>query len=158
VSSLLIESYGSLPSDVRQALVQTYVLLKKKSVISSIEFVGMFICLVLVINSTRSQRLHQTLFPLLSRTTSASLKSFIKQTILTDIKLANVRSKNHKLNRAVQSVLFGMVDRGGGTGVLSHKVKGGQQAGSRVEGDGLPGEEAIWAVVLTNELWTKRIW
>jgi|SRR5882762_1790137 len=43
ISSLLVESYGSLPTEVRQTLVQTYILLKKKNVISSMEFVGAFI-------------------------------------------------------------------------------------------------------------------
>jgi hypothetical protein len=41
--------------------------------------------------------------------TSSSLRAIIRGPILTDIKTANQRSNNHKLKRAVQAMLFGMV-------------------------------------------------
>jgi hypothetical protein len=37
LSSLLLESYGSLPPDIRQNLVQNLVMLRNKGVITSIE-------------------------------------------------------------------------------------------------------------------------
>ncbi|KAI9060466.1 hypothetical protein FKP32DRAFT_1595215 [Trametes sanguinea] len=49
----------------------------------------------------------------LLQTTSSSLCAFIRRTILSDIRTANLRTKNHKLNRAMQAMLFGMVERRG---------------------------------------------
>ena len=55
----------------------------------------------------------KTLFPLLPWATSSSLRATIRKMILTDIKTANQRTKNHKLNRAVQAMLLlVMVERG----------------------------------------------
>ncbi|KAI0256016.1 SDA1-domain-containing protein [Lactifluus subvellereus] len=114
LSCLLLESYGSLSPDIRHSLIQNLVMLKNKGVITSFDLL-------------------KTLFPLLPRTTSSSLRGVIRKTILTDIKTANQRTKDHKLNRAVQAMLFGMVERGMGGMVLGDKV-------------------------LTKELWKKGIW
>jgi protein SDA1 len=103
------------------------------------------------------RRLLKTLFPLLPRTTSSSLRSYIRKTILSDIKTANLRSQNHKLNRAVQAMLFGMIERGmsgevvGDKGKLRANVPTGDRTGHNTE-------EAMWAVVLTKELWKKKVW
>lgn len=95
----------------------------------------------------------KSLFPLLPRTTSSSLRSFIRKTILSDIRTANLRSKNHKLNRAVQAMLFAMVERGMDAEVLGDKGKLRASAPS-----GANGEDAMWAVILTKELWRKGVW
>ncbi|RPD65802.1 actin cytoskeleton organization and cell cycle progression protein [Lentinus tigrinus ALCF2SS1-7] len=134
ISSLLLESYGTLSPDTRKSLVQNLVMLRNKNVITSITLL-------------------QTLFPLLPRTTSSSLRGFIRRTILSDIRTANLRTKNHKLNRAVQAMLFGMVERGMDAEVVGDKGKLKAAAGSSGNG-----EEAMWAVVLTKELWRKGIW
>ncbi|KZV68047.1 protein required for actin cytoskeleton organization and cell cycle progression [Peniophora sp. CONT] len=139
LSSLLLEQYGSLSPDMRHILVQNLVMLKNKSVITSIELL-------------------KTLFPLLPRTTSSTLRSFIRKTILTDIKTANTRAKNHKLNRAVQAMLFGMVERGMDGVVAGDKGKLRSQPKNTPEGLASSGDEAMWAVVLTKELWKKGIW
>ena len=106
-------------------------------------------------HSCVASRLLQTLFPLLPRTTSSSLRAFIRRTILSDIRTANLRTKNHKLNRAVQAMLFGMVERGMDAEVVGDKGKLRAAAGRSGSGKG---EEAMWAVVLTKELWRKAIW
>jgi protein SDA1 len=98
------------------------------------------------------------LFPLLPRTSSSALRSYIRKTILSEIRVANVRSQNHKLNRAVQAMLFNMVERGSAGEVLGDKGKLRALNGQGVEGDGHNTEEAIWAVVLTKELWRKGVW
>ncbi|KAI0747789.1 actin cytoskeleton organization and cell cycle progression protein [Daedaleopsis nitida] len=134
ISTLLLESYGTLSPDTRKSLVQNLVMLRNKEVITSITLL-------------------QTLFPLLPRTTSSSLRAFIRKTILSDIRTANLRTKNHKLNRAVQAMLFGMVERGMDAEVVGDKGKLRAAAGSSGNG-----EEALWAVVLTKELWRKNIW
>ena len=95
----------------------------------------------------------KTLFPLLPKTTSSALRANIRKTILSDIRTANIRTKNHKLNRAVQAMLFGMVERGMDAEVTGDKGK------ARANGQGTSGgEEAMWAIVLTKELWRKGIW
>ncbi|TBU28964.1 SDA1-domain-containing protein [Dichomitus squalens] len=137
MSTLLLENYGTLSPDTRKSLVQNLVMLRNKNVITSITLL-------------------QTLFPLLPRTTSSSLRSFIRRTILSDIRTANLRVKNHKLNRAVQAMLFGMVERGMDAEVVGDKGK--LRAAARPSAAGSNGEEAMWAVVLTKELWRKGIW
>ncbi|KAI0371821.1 actin cytoskeleton organization and cell cycle progression protein [Pilatotrama ljubarskyi] len=134
ISSLLLESYGTLSPDTRRSLVQNLVMLRNKDVITSITLL-------------------QTLFPLLPKTTSSTLRGFIRRTILSDIRTANLRSKNHKLNRAVQAMLFGMVERG-----MDAEVVGDKGKLKAAAGPGNNGEEAMWAVVLTKELWRKGIW
>lgn len=110
--------------------------------------------------SPSCNRLLKTLFPLLPRTTSSSLRASIRKTILTDIKTANSRTANHKLNRAVQAMLFGMVERGmdgevqGDKGKLRANNNSGPTSDKAAHG----GEDAIWAIILTKELWRKGVW
>lgn len=101
-------------------------------------------------------RLLQTLFPLLPKTTSSSLRTNIRKTILSDIRTANLRTKNHKLNRVVQAMLFGMIERGMDAEVVGDKGKA--RATGKTSGTANSGEEAMWAIVLTKELWRKGIW
>jgi protein SDA1 len=105
--------------------------------------------------SYASFRLLKTLFPILPRTTSSNLRSFIRKTILSDIRTANMVSKNHKVNRAVQAMLFGMVERGMDGEVMGDKGKLRAQSSSI---DKASGDEAMWAVILAKELWKKSIW
>lgn len=99
-----------------------------------------------------SEQLLQTLFPLLSVTTSAAVRTSVQATILQDIKNANAKSKNHRLNRVVQGLLFGIVQKGidasSGASSLPPPRKG-QSAGKT---------EALWAVRLAANLWKKQIW
>ncbi|GLB35212.1 putative protein required for actin cytoskeleton organization and cell cycle progression [Lyophyllum shimeji] len=139
ISSLLLENYGTLAPDTRKSLVQNLVMLRNKDVISSIELL-------------------KCLFPILPRTTSPTLRSFIRKTVLTDIRTANMRSKNHKLNRAVQAMLFGMVERGLEGEVLGDKGKLRATNGPTTDRSAHDGEEAMWAVILAKELWRKGIW
>jgi protein SDA1 len=109
-------------------------------------------------NVITSIDLLKSLFPLLPRTTSSILRAFIRKTILSDIRSANIRSKNHKLNRAVQAMLFGMVERGMDGEVQGDKGKLRAMSGPMSDGAANIGEEAAWAVILTKELWRKGIW
>ena len=98
------------------------------------------------------------MFPLLPRSTSPTLRSYIRTTILSDIKVANARSQNHKLNRAVQAMLFNMVERGMSGEVTGDKGKLRVAAISKNGPDTHNTDEAMWAVILTKELWRKRVW
>ncbi|KZT62211.1 SDA1-domain-containing protein [Calocera cornea HHB12733] len=136
IASLLLRSFSTLAPDTRKTLVQNLVMLRNKAVISSIELL-------------------QTLFPLLAKTTSTPLRSFIRRTILLDIRTANQRSRNHKLNRAVQAMLFGMLERGMGSEMIGDKGKLRERPedASRQAMD-----EAMWAIALAKELWKKGVW
>ncbi|KAF8603427.1 protein required for actin cytoskeleton organization and cell cycle progression [Ceratobasidium sp. AG-I] len=135
LSELLLQNYATLPADTRKNLVTNLVTLRNKDVISSIELL-------------------KSLFPLLPRTTSSSLRVFIRKTILSDIRTANLKTKNHKLNRAVQAMLFGMVERGMDGEMQGDKGK--LRGKPAAEKDG--GEEAMWAVMVAKELWKKGVW
>ncbi|KAF8306246.1 actin cytoskeleton organization and cell cycle progression protein [Clavulina sp. PMI_390] len=138
LSVLLVQNYASLSQDIRVALVHNLVLLRNKSAITSLELL-------------------QTLFPILPRTTSSSLRSFIRNTILTDIRVANTKSKNHKLNRAIQAILFTMVERGMDAEVQGDKgtIRGQKPSDATKTSTN---DEAIWAVALTKQLWKKGVW
>lgn len=76
---------------------------------------------------------------------------------MTDIKTANARHKAVKLNKAVQVMLFGMVERGMDAEVIGDKGK----LRGQVRGEGAnksAGDEAMWAVMVAKELWRKNVW
>lgn len=75
-----------------------------------------------------------TLFPLLIATPSKSLRLLLFQKILSDLRNANSKTKNHKLNRTVQVVL--------------HNLVTSEPASPK----------GIWAVKLTRELWKRQVW
>lgn len=127
-------------------------MLRNKDVITSITYAYSYSFFRHVTQLELSSLL-QTLFPLLPKTTSSTLRGFIRRTILSDIRTANLRTKNHKLNRAVQAMLFGMVERG-----MDAEVVGDKGKLKAAAGPGSNGEEAMWAIVLSKELWRKGIW
>ncbi|KAF8894386.1 protein required for actin cytoskeleton organization and cell cycle progression [Infundibulicybe gibba] len=139
IAELLLENYGTLSPETRKTLVQNLVMLRNKAVITSIELL-------------------KCLFPLLPRTTSPTLRSFIRKTILSDIQTANSHTKNHKLNRAVQTMLFNMVERGMDGEVVGDKGKLRESRLPAADGHAHNGEEAMWAIILTRELWRKGVW
>lgn len=136
---------GMAQGDLRRTAVKVLVMLRNKDVIDSIECVSQLMLADALIKS----RLLQTLLPLLPHV-SSDLRSIIRHTILTDIKTANAKTKNHRLNRVVQSLLFGMVESGMGAEVVGDKGKG--------KGKEQKGGEAMWAVMMVRELWKKTVW
>lgn len=137
LSSLLLEHHAIVGKEVRSACVRSLVLMRNRDVISS-------------------EQLLKTLFPLLLASPSSSLRSLLQRTITTDLKNANARSRNHSLNRVVQGLLFGVVEVGmpghGSDPALARSGYGKRDAGSK------SGGEALWAVRLAADLWSKRIW
>lgn len=55
-------------------------------------------------------------------------------------------------------MLFGMVERGMGGAVMGDKGKLRTNPNISAEGLSSSGDEAMWAVVLTKELWKKGVW
>ena len=56
------------------------------------------------------------------------------QKVVSELRFANAKSQNHRLNRVIQTILFNLVtsDRSSSQG--------------------------LWAVKLTHELWRRRVW
>lgn len=75
-----------------------------------------------------------TLFPILISTPSKTLRAFLFQKILSELRTANSKTTNHKLNRTMQTVLFNLV--------TSDRTS----------------SKALWAIKLTRELWKRQIW
>ncbi|GAA5822167.1 hypothetical protein JCM11251_004879 [Rhodosporidiobolus azoricus] len=131
-----------LSPDTRKTMMQGLVLLRRRDVITAVELL-------------------KTLFPLLSITTSPNLRTFILKTIIGDIKNANLKSKNNKLNSTVQGLLMAMIERGItaenerlGTGVKASRRGASTGKNGKVVG----GREAMWAVKIAAELWRKNVW
>ncbi|KAK4693849.1 protein SDA1, partial [Phenoliferia sp. Uapishka_3] len=126
-----------LGPETRKTMMQGLVLLRRRDVITGVDLL-------------------KTLFPLLSMTTSPNLRSFILKTILGDIKNANLRAKNHKLNRLVQGLLFSMIDRG--ISAEAERLGTGVKASRRGDVKIVGAREAMWAVKIAAELWRKNVW
>ncbi|KAI5818767.1 SDA1-domain-containing protein [Pyronema omphalodes] len=118
LAQLLLKQHNSLNHDLREKLVQSLVLLKNKDVITSSELL-------------------KTLFPVLTATTSKVLRHQIYKSIVSEMRNANNKTKNHKLNKTVQAVLFELVDQGK---------------------DDVNSTNGLWAVKLTRELWKRGVW
>ncbi|KAK6346375.1 Severe Depolymerization of Actin [Orbilia blumenaviensis] len=118
LADLLLHHHNTLEPDLREKLVQCLVQLRNKDVIPS-------------------TALLQTLFPILTTTNSKQLRSQLYHSIVSDIRNANAKTKNHRLNKTVQGVLFSVVEAGKGSP------------------DAVVG---LWAVKVTRELWRRNIW
>lgn len=130
LSQLLLNHHASLSPDLRHSAVRSLILLHNKDIIDS-------------------QDLLRTLFPLLSITTSPSLRSLIQSTILTDIKHANAKANNHKLNRVVQGLLFAVVEQGINAQHTDPRPQANQP---KIK------SQALWAVRLAADLWRRNVW
>ncbi|KAE8220219.1 hypothetical protein CF319_g6221 [Tilletia indica] len=132
ISELILHHHAALPHDVRRALLRSLILLRNR-------------------NTITSETLLRTLFPLLTLTTSAELRSSIQSTILQDIKTVNSNSKNHRLNGLVQGILFTIVDDQSANASLAAQSRGARAQPKTKS-------EALWAVRLAAQLWRKNIW
>ncbi|SGY79834.1 BQ5605_C008g05232 [Microbotryum silenes-dioicae] len=126
-----------LGPEMRKTMMQGLVLLRRREVISGVELL-------------------KTLFPLLSLTTSPNLRSFILKTILGDIRNANLKTKNLKLNRMVQGLLFGMIEKG--IDAEAERLGTGVKPSRRGDVKIVGAREAMWAVKIASDLWRKNVW
>ena len=118
LARLITAHHTDLQHDLREKVVTSLVLLRNKDVIES-------------------AFLLQTLFPVLTRTTSKALRTQVYDAIVSDVRNANTKSKNQRLNKTLQAVLFNLVE-------------GGKEDVSNTDG--------LWAVKLTREFWKRGIW
>lgn len=82
--------HAALEPELREKIVGSLVLLRKKEIIDS-------------------TTLLQCFFPILISTPSKSLRALLFQKIISDLRSSNTKSTNHKLNRSVQTTLHNLV-------------------------------------------------
>ncbi|KAL1898900.1 Severe Depolymerization of Actin [Sporothrix stenoceras] len=115
LAAILSQHHAVLHPELRDKIVMSFGLLRRKDILDSPAFA-------------------RTLFPILVHTPSKTLRTLLFRRIVSDLRNANSRTKNHKLNRTVQTVLFNLV--------TSDRTSA----------------RPIWAVKITRELWTRQIW
>ncbi|GAB7327330.1 hypothetical protein MBLNU13_g11206t1 [Cladosporium sp. NU13] len=105
LSSLLELHHASLDAELRDKLVGSLVLLRRKEIIDS-------------------TALLDTLWPLLLNTPSKSLRELLFTKIISDLRTSNAKGTNHKLNRHMQSKCFELVasDSASPKGLWSVKI------------------------------------
>ncbi|KAL8968472.1 MAG: hypothetical protein Q9183_002445, partial [Haloplaca sp. 2 TL-2023] len=103
--SLLSLHHETLEPELREKIVGSLVLLRRKEIIDS-------------------SRLLQTLFPLLISTPSKSLRTLLYQKCLSDLRSSNSKTTNHRLNRTFQIVLHNLLtsDRASSKGLWAVKI------------------------------------
>jgi len=87
---MLTLHHVNLEPELREKIVGSLVLLRKKEIIDS-------------------TKLLQCFFPILTSTPSKTLRALLYQRILSDLRTSNSKNTNHKLNRKIQSVLHNLV-------------------------------------------------
>ncbi|KAJ5157990.1 uncharacterized protein N7500_007641 [Penicillium coprophilum] len=105
---MLMQHHLVLETELREKLVGSLVLLKKKELLDSATYENPTHYLPTV-DSKRYPRLLHTLFPILVSTPSKTLRALLFQKILSELRTANSKATNHKLNRTMQTVLFNLV-------------------------------------------------
>ncbi|KAL8778453.1 MAG: hypothetical protein Q9213_007407 [Squamulea squamosa] len=102
---LLNLHHEQLESELREKVVGSLVLLRRKDIIDS-------------------PKLLQTLFPLLISTPSKSLRSLLYQKCLSDLRTSNTKTTNHRLNRTFQTVLSNLLtsDRTSSKGLWAVRI------------------------------------
>ena len=123
IVTLLKSRHETLNPEVRRVLVQSLMQLRAKNMISEIDLLSL-------------------LFSLL-KCRDKQLRSQLLVYIQSDIKRANQKARNNKLNKALQNHIFGLIS-----------VNGGSYSSS---GDGCD-TAALMCVELCQELYRKQIW
>lgn len=113
--NILETHHAGLDAELREKIVGSLVMLRNKDIIDSTTLLN-------------------TLFPILVQTGSKTLRAFLLQKILSDLRASNAKTTNHKLNRNVQSVLYNLI--------VSDRTS----------------PKGLWAVKITREMWKRQIW
>lgn len=94
-----------LESELREKVVGSLVLLRRKEIIDSISLVNI-------------------LFPILISTPSKTLRSLLFSKILSDLRASNSKATNHRLNRTIQTVLYNLLtsDQASSKGIWAVKI------------------------------------
>lgn len=105
LKSILTLHHAELESELREKIVGSLVLLRRKEIIDSANLLN-------------------TLFPILVATPSKTLRTLLYQKILSDLRTSNSKSINHRLNRTIQTTLFNLLtsDRSSSKGIWAVKI------------------------------------
>jgi protein SDA1 len=105
LKNILTLHHAELESELREKIVGSLVLLRRKEIIDSASLLN-------------------TLFPILVTTPSKTLRSLLFSKILSDLRTSNSRATNHLVNRTTQTVLFNLVtsDRASLKGIWAVKI------------------------------------
>ncbi|RKF81509.1 Protein SDA1 [Golovinomyces cichoracearum] len=105
LKSILQLYHAQLESELREKIVGSLALLKRKEIINS-------------------ENLLNTLFPILITTPSKTFRTLLYQKILSDLRTSNAKSTNHRLNRTMQNSLFNVLthDRSSSKGIWAVKI------------------------------------
>lgn len=90
LKAILTQHHVVLHPELREKIVGSLVLLRRKEVIDSVGLLT-------------------TLFPILVASSSKSLRALLFQKILSDLRNSNNKTINHPLNRTIQTVLFNLI-------------------------------------------------
>lgn len=112
---LLELHHATLDVELRDKIVGSIVLLRKKEILDS-------------------NTLLNTLWPLLISTPSKALRALLFQKIVSDLRTSNSKTKNHKLNRNIQTICYNLISSDPAS------------------------PKGLWAVKLTRELWKRQVW
>lgn len=88
--TLLNRHHATLDAELRDKIVGSLVLLRKKDIIDSVA-------------------LQDTLWPLLLQTPSKHLRALLFQKVLSDLRTSNSKATNHRLNRHMQTKCFDLI-------------------------------------------------
>lgn len=121
LKNLLLTNHKDLSPELREKIIQCLTMLRNKDVISA-------------------ESLIQTIFPLLTSYSNAGnlgqqakqLRHQIYSTLISLLKSLNTGTKNQKINRSTQALLFNLLEQRDAQG--------------------------LWATKLTRELWKRGIW
>jgi protein SDA1 len=102
---ILTLHHAELESELREKIVGSLVLLRRKEIIDSANLLN-------------------TLFPVLVATPSKTLRTLLYQKILSDLRTSNSKTINHRLNRIIQTALFNLLtsDRSSPKGIWAVKI------------------------------------
>ncbi|CAG8976089.1 hypothetical protein HYALB_00002367 [Hymenoscyphus albidus] len=105
LKTILTLHHAQLESELREKIVGSLVLLRRKDIIDS-------------------SSLLNTLFPILVATPSKTLRSLLFNKILSDLRTSNQKAINHRLNRTIQTALFNLLtsDRTSSKGIWAVKI------------------------------------
>lgn len=105
LKSILELHHTELESELREKIVGSLVLLKRKEII-------------------KSENLLNTLFPILINSPSKTFRSFLYHKILSDLRNSNSKTTNHRLNRTMQNAFFNLLtsDRSSSKGIWAVKI------------------------------------
>lgn len=105
LKTILTLHHAELESELREKIVGSLVLLRRKEIIDSAELLNI-------------------LFPILVSTPSKTLRTLLFQKILSDLRTSNSKTTNHKLNRTIQTVLYNLLtsDRTSSKGIWAVKI------------------------------------